>query len=175
MEAYWYVLRVMPGKERQISDEYNEKITLGKITNILKFVCPIEKEMITLRKKKVLRDKVIYSGYIYFETENKLTEDELKIISGHENVMSMSGTKLPQLLRQSDVDRIVSVTNKKLEKTTDNTEKYYTDENVEITCGPFSGFTGIIKEIINDKVTLETIVFGRPTKVTLNKNEIKKI
>lgn len=173
MNSFWYILRVLPGKERQITDEFNEKISHGKINNIIRFVCPIEKEFITVRKKKVLRDKVIYNGYIYFETSDKLSEDDLKYISIHENIMSMSGSKIPQLLRQSDIDRIIKDDELSNHVKT-QLDDYVIGEKVEIINGPFLSFGGEIKEIIGEKVTLDVTVFGRPTNVILDKEQIKK-
>lgn len=173
MNTYWYILRVLPGKERQITDEYNERIFHGGVKNIIRFLCPIEKEFITVRKKKVLRDKVIYSGYIYFETNDKLGEDELKQISSHENIMSMSGSKLPKLLRQSDIDRIIKDTELSDHVKT-QLDDFIVGEKVEIINGPFLSFGGEIKEIIGEKVTLDVTVFGRPTNVILDKEQIKK-
>ena len=172
MNTNWYIVRVLPGKERQMTEHFNEKIELGKILNIKRFICPIEKEFVMLRKKKVLRDKVIYSGYIYFETEEKLSEDDLKHISLFENIMSMSGSKVPVLMRQSDIEKIIKDENL-TERVKHQTEGYKIGEKVEITDGPFTTFGGIIKEINDDKVILDVIVFGRPTNVTLNKEQIK--
>ena len=62
----WYVIKVMPGKERQLSEQFNTQIGLGKIGFIDRFVCPMEKEFVVLRKKKVSREKIIYNGYLYF-------------------------------------------------------------------------------------------------------------
>lgn len=174
MNTYWYILRVFPGKERQITDEFNERISSGKINNIKRFICPIEKELVTVRKKKILRDKVIYSGYVYFECNEKLNEDELKHISFYENIMSMSGgSKIPILMRQNDVDKIIK--DSELEERV----KYQTDglkikDKVEITEGPFKGFNGQVTEILGEKISLDVSVFGRPTKVILNNEQIKK-
>jgi transcription antitermination factor NusG len=68
----WYVIKVTPGKERQLNEQFNTQIGLGKIGFIDRFVCPMEKEFVVVRKKKVLREKVIYNGYLYFESQNQL-------------------------------------------------------------------------------------------------------
>lgn len=174
MNTYWYILRVFPGKERQITDEFNERISSGRITNIKRFICPTEKEMVVVRKKKILRDKVIYSGYVYFECNEKLNEDDLKHISFYENVMVMSGgSKIPILMRQNDVDKIIK--DSELEdRVRYQTEGLKIKDKVEITEGPFKGFTGEVTEIFNERISLDVSVFGRPTKVVLNNEQIKK-
>ena len=68
MNTAWYVVKVLPGKERSLNEQFNKDIELGRIPNIVRFVCPTEKEMVVLKSKKVLREKVLYSGYLYFES-----------------------------------------------------------------------------------------------------------
>jgi hypothetical protein len=50
---------------------------MSRITNVIRFICPTEKELIIVKNKKVLREKVLYGGYLYFEAPKKLEEDEL--------------------------------------------------------------------------------------------------
>ena len=80
METVWYVVKVLPGKERLLNEQFNKDIGLGRISNIVRFVCPTEKELVVLKNKKVLREKVLYSGYLYFESVKKLQDDDLKVI-----------------------------------------------------------------------------------------------
>ena len=79
----WYVIKVMPGKERQLSEQFNTQITMGNIGYISRFVCPLEKEFVVVKKKKTIREKVIYNGYLYFESESKLNDGQLKEISNY--------------------------------------------------------------------------------------------
>ena len=58
----------------------------SKINNIKRFICPTEKHMVIVKNKKMIREKVLYSGYLYFETDKRLNEDELKTISLSPNI-----------------------------------------------------------------------------------------
>jgi len=173
MKSFWYVLKVIPGKERQLKEHFNQQINLGRILNVNRFICPTEKEYIVVKTKKVLREKVIYNGYLYFETKRVLNEDELKNFSSIPNIMGMLGDKKPILLSTSDVERILKddmlddyVETKKL--------KYTLGEEVIITDGPFKTFEGAIKNVLEDKVDLDVKIFGRKTLVSLNINQIEK-
>ena len=144
METNWYVVKVLPGKERTLTEQFNKEILLGKIKNINRFICPTEKEFVSLKNKKVLRDKVLYSGYLYFETTTKLNLDELKSLTSLPNIMGMRGDKTPVLLRESDIRRILKddilenhVESKKL--------KYSKGDSIKVIEGPFSSFDGIIQ------------------------------
>ncbi len=174
MNSNWYLVKVLPGKERSLADEYNRQISLGKMNNIKRFVCPTEKHMVVVRNKKSIREKVLYSGYLYFETPKILNEDELKTLSLLPNVMGMGGNRLPVLLRENDVKRILVDEN--LEQHTDSKRlKYIIGERVTVIDGPFNTFEGVISDVKGEKVDIEVKIFGRNTLVELTLNQIQKL
>jgi transcriptional antiterminator NusG len=174
METNWYVVKVLPGKERTLTEQFNKEISLGKIKNINRFICPLEKEFVNVKNKKVLRDKVLYSGYLYFECGKRLNDEELKSLTGLPNIMGMGGDRTPVLLRESDIKRILK--DDTLENHVESKRlKYIKGEVVKVIEGPFASFDGIISEIKGDKVDIEIKIFGRNTAVSLTLNQIEKI
>lgn len=174
MESNWYVVKVLPGKERSLNEDFNKQISLGKIKNVIRFVCPTEKHFVVVKNKKVLREKVLYSGYLYFEATNKLDEPELKTISLIPNIMGMMGDRMPVLLKEADVRRILK--DDTLEEHIESKRlKYTIGERVVISEGPFSSFEGIISDVKGDKVDVEVKIFGRNTAVSLTLSQIEKI
>lgn len=170
----WYIVKVMPGKERQLNEQFNTQIKLGNISFVNRFICPLEKEFVVVRKKKVLREKVIYNGYLYFESENTLTEDQLRTIAANSSVMSMLGDKKPRRMTEEDISKILK--DETLEKHKENKIiKFISGETVVITDGPFSSFNGIINNIYHEKVQLNVKVFGRDTIVEVNLDQISKV
>lgn len=173
MNSFWYLLKVLPGKERSLNDHFNQQISLGKINNIKRFICPTEKEFVTVKNKKVLREKVIYGGYLYFESENKLSEDELKEIATTQNVMGILGDKTPVLLRENDVKKIIK--DDVLEEHSEKRKLHHSiGDNVVICEGPFASFRGTISKIDEEKVDVQVLIFGRYNNVSLNLHQIKK-
>jgi len=173
MSTAWYVVKVLPGKERSLTEQFNKDIGLGRISNIMRFVCPTEKEFVVVKNKKVIREKVLYSGYLYFESPKQLEDDDLKIISLIPNIMGMMGDRMPLLLKESDVRRILKddtleehIESKKL--------KFDSGELVIVSDGPFKEFSGIIKEVKGDRVDVEIKIFGRNTAVSLTLDQIQK-
>jgi len=174
MEQCWYVVKVLPGKERTLSEQFNKEIGLGKIKNINRFICPTEKEFVALKNKKVLREKVLYSGYLYFEATKNLEEDQLKEISLIPNIMGMMGDRMPVKLRESDIRKIIK--DELLEKHIDSKKvKFMSGEVVKVIEGPFASFEGTIKELKGEKIDVEIKIFGRNTPVTLTLEQIEKI
>jgi transcription termination/antitermination protein NusG len=174
MENNWYVIKVFPGKERILNEAFNREISLGRIKNITRFVCPTEKEMVTVRKKKVQREKVIYGGYLYFEAESQLNEDQLKEVASLPNVMGMLGDKTPIKMSPTDVRRILK--DELLEEHRDAKKlKFVVGEQVKVNDGPFVSFIGHISEVKDDKVRVEIKIFGRNNCVILGQNQIDKV
>jgi transcriptional antiterminator NusG len=170
----WYVIRVIPGKERQLNEHFNTQISLGKMSFIDRFVCPMEKEFVVIRKKKALRERVIYNGYLYFESQNQLTEDQLKTVAAFPAVMGMLGDKRPRRMSEDDINKILK--DEVLEKHKESKSiRFMIGENVIINEGPFTSFNGVVSNIYNDKVQLNVKVFGRDTMVEVNIEQIAKI
>jgi len=174
METTWYVVKVLPGKERQLNEQFNQQISLGRIRNITRFICPTEKEFIVVKNKKVLREKVIYSGYLYFESSKKLVDDELKEIALIPNIMGMMGDRKPMVMSQTDVRRILK--DEQLEEHIETKRlKFILGERVMISEGAFKTFEGIISEMKGEKVDVEVKIFGRNTLVSLSIDQINKL
>lgn len=174
MENYWYVIKVMSGKEKSLTEQLNEQISIGRYNNVVRFLCPIEKEFVSIKNKKILRDKVIYNGYVYFESKNKLNEDELKDFSNIPHVISMFGNKIPLLMNRNDVKKILK---DDLLNQHNETKKimFSVGETIIIKEGAFSSFEGTISGINNDKVDVDVMIFGRKTPVALSIGQISKI
>lgn len=173
MNTNWYIIKVLPGKERILEDEFNKQINQGKIKDIVRFVCPTEKEYKTVKNKKQIRDKVIFSGYLYFETDKLLDEDELKFISSFNGIMGLMGDKTPIKLRQHEVDRLMKDINH--DRDNNITLKYIVGESVKVIDGPFKTFDGTISKINDEKVLIDVKIFGRITSMELTLSQIEKI
>jgi transcriptional antiterminator NusG len=174
MSTSWYVVKVLPGKERQLTEQFNQQISIGRINNVIRFLCPTEKEFVIVKNKKVLREKVIYSGYLYFESKNKLNEDDLKSIALIPNIMGMMGDKTPKLMNGSDVKRILK--DETLDEHIETKRlKFAIGESIIVKEGAFSSFEGSVSQIHGEKVDVDILIFGRKTPVTLSIDQIKKI
>jgi transcriptional antiterminator NusG len=173
MNTAWYVVKVLPGKERSLTEQFNKDIGMSRINNVIRFICPTEKEFIIVKNKKVLREKVLYSGYLYFEAPKKLEEDDLKIISLLPNIMGMMGDRMPMLLKETDIRRILK--DDTLEEHIESKRlKFNSGESIMVCEGPFKDFEGIIKEVKGDRVDVEIKIFGRNTAVSLTLDQIQK-
>jgi transcriptional antiterminator NusG len=130
--------------------------------------------MVVVRKKRVIKEKVLYSGYLYFESNRKLENDDLKVIAAIQNIMAMGGDRTPILLNKTDINRILK--DETLEEHIESKKLIYSiGTNIKVIDGPFNGFNGIISEVNGEKITIEVRIFGRNNKIELTLSQIEKL
>ena len=85
-------------------------------------------------------------------------------------------TNAPVPLRQSEVNRILGKVDELKESEEEIVVPYFEGESVKVSFGPFSGFSGIIEEVNNERKKLKVMVkiFGRKTPLELNFTQVEK-
>ena len=106
----WYVLRAISGKEAKVKEVLDAQI---KNTNLGRYVSqvliPTEKVYTTRNGKKVLKERNLYSGYVFVEAY--LTGEVIYELRNTTNVIDFlrgrSKSSLPEPLRESEVMRML--------------------------------------------------------------------
>jgi len=170
----WYSLRVMSGKEEKIKSsifrelEYEPDIAKS-IEDIL---IPTENVVHIKNGKKLVKQKVFFPGYILL----KMTMDiQTKFfIENIDGVMSFVGPKAsPQSLSDNEIERIVGSIDGDDTTVHDIEIPFKVGDSVKVIDGPFKDFDGLVQEI-NDRnrIKVNVNIFGRPTPIELNFNQI---
>lgn len=175
----WYVLRIVSGKEKKVKEYLDKEIQIngwtGAITQIL---CPTEKIFKIQNGKKVLREKILYPGYIMLEAlDGKLNDTMIQGIQGVTNVIHFLGKENPIALRKSEVNKMFGNLDDVAEQGIAFAEPFIIGETVKIIDGPFNDFNGEIEEVNEERKRLKVIVkiFGRPQPVELSYMQVEKI
>ena len=176
----WYVLRAIGGKENKVKEFIEAEI---KNTDLGQYVSqvliPTEKSYQVRNGKKVVKERNYLPGYVLIEAD--LTGEVAHHLVNLTNVIGfLSDAKkadAPTPLRQSEVNRILGSVDT-LEETMDEraTSSFVVGESVKVTDGPFSGFSGIIEEVSNEKRKLKIMVkiFDRKTPLELGFLQVEK-
>jgi len=178
-DTKWFVLRVLSGKERKIKEYLDVEIRRsGWGVTITQILCPVEKVFKVVGGKKVMREKILYSGYILLEaTTSRLSDDMISAIKNVTGVIHFLGKDHPDALRKSEVNKMFG----KMDEMEDNgvsmLEPYIVGETVKIIDGPFNDFNGTIEEVNEEKKKIKVVVkiFGRATPVELSYAQVEKI
>ena len=172
----WYAMRSVSGKEAKLK-EYIEKECshnpeLAK--HVSQVLLPMEKHAAMKNGKRVVKEKTALPGYLFIEAE--LIGDTAHTLRFMPNCLGfLGGLDNPTPVRQSDINRMVGAA-EETELVEEMEIPYMVNETVKVTDGPFSGFTGVIEEVNNEKRSLEVIVkiFGRNTPLELNFMQVEK-
>jgi transcriptional antiterminator NusG len=170
----WYIVRAQSNRERSVSEKIIKDGEKGDlIGKIGKVIVPTEKSFHLKNGKKVQREKVMYPGYIFVET-NAVGELKyyLKGVNGASGFLTSRGGVI-QSLTQTEVDRMLGVQKEK-EEVAELFNHFIIGESVKVLDGPFSGFTGTVESIKEQKVKVEVMIFGRKNLVELSSLQIEK-
>jgi transcriptional antiterminator NusG len=182
-ELKWYVLRAISGQEKKVKTYLEQEIERSKLAEAIpQVLIPSEKVYEMRGGKKRVRERSFFPGYILISADmsNEKAFHMVNEIPGVIGFLGNNGTgasKIPVPLRQSEVNRILG----KVDEIDSFEEKLDTPfikgEQVKVMDGPFSGFTGSVEEIFEDKKKLNVMVkiFGRNTPVELSYMQVEKL
>ncbi len=175
----WYVLRAISGKEakvKEVLDASMKNTDLGKFVS--QVLIPTEKVYTTRNGKKVLKERTLYSGYVFVQAA--LTGEVEYELRNTTNVIDFlrgraKGSK-PEALRESEVMRMLGKADELNDPSEEILDVYLVGEPVKVTYGPFSGFSGVVKEVNQEKkkIKVEVKIFGRGTDLELENSQVER-
>jgi transcriptional antiterminator NusG len=182
MDHKWYVVRAVSGQEKKVKSYLDNEIARAKMEEaISQVLIPSEKVYEMRNGKKRIRERNFFPGYILISADlsNGETTHLINSIPGVIGFLGASGTsttKDPIPLRQSEVNRILGRVDEAEERDEQLDTPFIIGEAVKVMDGPFSGFTGTVEEIFEDRKKLNVTVkiFGRNTPVELNYIQVEK-
>lgn len=174
----WFVLRAISGKEAKVKELLDAAIkngTLGK--HVWQVLIPTEKVYSTRNGKKVVKERTLYSGYVFVQAELiGEVEYELRNTTNVIDFLRGRTSKMPELLQEQEVMRMLGKADDLQEVEVEEGSAYMEGEPVKVIFGPFSGFSGVVKEVNNEKKKLkvEVKIFGRPTDLELESTQVER-
>lgn len=176
VEMSWYVLRAVSGKEAKVKEYIDAEIKNGRLRGMVSQVLiPTEKVYQVRAGKRVVKERNYLPGYVLVEA--KLVGEIAHELRFTPNVLGfLGGLDNPIPLRQSEVNRILGKVDELAEVSEDTVIPFSVGEAVKVTEGPFSGFSGVVEEINNEKkkLTVTVKVFGRSTPLALGFMQVEK-
>jgi transcriptional antiterminator NusG len=181
-EPKWYVVRVVSGQEKKAKTYLENEIARQKLDDFIpQVMIPTEKVYEMRNGKKRMREKNFFPGYmlVHADLNNGEAYHTVTSIPGIIGFLgSGTGTsRVPVSLRQSEINRIFGKVDE-IEETEDvSATPFFVGESVKVMDGPFSGFTGTVEEVFQEKRKLNVMVkiFGRNTPVELNYMQVEKV
>lgn len=181
-ELSWYVVRAVSGQEKKAKSYLETEIARSKMEKyIAEVLIPLEKVYEMRNGKKKIREKNFFPGYMLVSADLSHGESIhlIKSIPGVIGFLSNergNTEQLPVPLRQSEVNRILGRVDEADELDVQVDMSFLIGESVKVMDGPFSGFSGHVQEVFDEKKKLNVVVkiFGRNTPVELNYIQVEK-
>jgi transcriptional antiterminator NusG len=146
--------------------------------NISQILVPTEKVYTTRAGKKVLKEKVMFSGYVFVKLH--LTPDIEVTLQDTTNVVnfvrSREGDRRPEPVPEHQILTMLGQAEAREMEAVDSMNDFVVGESVKVNFGPFSGFIGEIKEVNREKreLTVMVKVFGRETPLKLDNSQVER-
>ena len=164
----WYVLRAISGKEAKVKEILDAQIKNTDLGNYLfQVLIPTEKVMAVRNGKKIVKERNLYSGYVFIEAD--LRGEVIHQLVNTTNVIDFlrgreKGAQ-PERLRQAEVMRMLGAA-----------DELSDPSGAEVNDGPFNGFTGTIEKVDREKKKLTVMVkiFGRPNPLELDNSQVER-
>jgi len=86
-----------------------------------------------------------------------------------------TAANVPVVVPEADMTKIKAKSEESLAQ--EETDAFEMGEMIKMTDGAFSGFNGVIKEVLDDgeKFKIEVTIFGRPVMIDLVKEFVQKV
>jgi transcription termination/antitermination protein NusG len=175
----WYVVRAVSGQENKVKAYIENEINrLGMGDFISQVLVPTEKVVTVKDGKKIVKDKVYFSGYVMIEAN--LAGEIPHIIKSISGVIGFLGEVKggdPVPLRLSEVNRMLGKVDELAVTVDAQSIPYNVGETIKVIDGPFNGFNGTVDKVNEEKRKLEVMVkiFGRKTPLELSFMQVEKV
>ena len=180
----WYVLRTAGTKEKKAAEylvkEIERHAELQAIVD--QVLVPVKKEIVTKNGKRKEVERLLFPGYVLIHAElnpdlEYVIRNGIPGMSGFLTEKTGNGTdRIPVPIRDEEAQRILGVQDEMAVNAAETEVNFTVGESVKITDGPFSGFSGTVEEILQERSKLKVVVviFGRKTLLELSFTQVTK-
>ncbi len=171
----WYIVQTFSGFEHKVSEVLKETIKIKELDNkITDVLVPVHEITEVKRGKRVQRKKKYFPSYVLVKMEmNKELYHMIKNIQKVTGFLGAAGA--PARVSDKEIDKILGNI-KEGSLVPEPIISFEIGEQVKVCEGPFASFTGLVEEVDEEKSRLKVSVsiFGRPTPIELEYNQVEK-
>ena len=175
MALRWYSVSVLSNFEKKIAEAIREVVAQEGLENeITEVLVPTEEVIEVRRGKKVPTERRFMPGYLLIRME--MSEKGYHLVSSINRVTGfLVQPGKPSPMRDREVAAILNQVEEGAERPR-TLINFEVGENVNVTDGPFEGFSGMVEDVDEENARLKVTVsiFGRATPVELEYTQVSK-
>ena len=176
MALRWYVVHAYSGYEKSVQRALKDRIErAGMQDKFGQILVPVEEVIEMKSGQKSISERKFFPGYVLVEME--MSDDTWHLVNDTDKVTGFVGGSAmkPTPISQKEVDNILQQIQEGVEKPRPKV-LFEIGEAVRVKDGPFTDFHGNVEDVNYDKNKLRVSVsiFGRPTPVELDFNQVEK-
>jgi|TARA_B110000438_G_scaffold280618_1_gene306052 transcriptional antiterminator NusG len=171
----WYIVQAYSGFEKKVVESIKDTLIKNKLeSNLNEILVPTHQVTEVKKGKRTKKERKYFPGYVLVKID--LTKQIYHLIKNLQKVSGFLGSSdKPTPISDIEIQRILgqvseSAINQK------SGISFEIGEKVKVCDGPFASFNGLIEEVDEEKSRLKVSVsiFGRPTPVDLEFNQVEK-
>ena len=173
----WFIVQTFSGFEQKVAEtlkdiiKKKEELLKDKVEDVL---VPTHEVTEVKRGKRVQRKKKYFPSYVLIKME--MNKELYHMIKNINKVTGFLGTTgIPAPVPEKEINKIMGrIKEGTLAPKTQVT--FDIGEQVKVCEGPFASFSGLVEEVDEEKSRLKVSVsiFGRPTPIDLEYNQVEK-
>tara|TARA_B100001167_G_scaffold142806_1_gene91369 strand:+ start:469 stop:996 length:528 start_codon:yes stop_codon:yes gene_type:complete len=171
----WYIVQTFSGFEQKVAETLRETVKIKELgEKICEVLVPLHEVTEVRRGKRVQRKKKYFPSYVLVKME--MSKELYHMIKNIQKVTGFLGTTgQPVPVSDKEIDKILGNI-KEGSLVPEPSISFDIGEQVKVCEGPFASFTGLVEEIDEEKSRLKVSVsiFGRPTPIELEYNQVEK-
>jgi transcription termination/antitermination protein NusG len=175
MAKRWYSVSVLSNFEKKIAEQIKTAVSEAGLEEEIDEVLVPTEEVIEMRRgKKVTSERRFMPGYVLVHME--MSNRGYHLISSINRVTGFLGPQgKPMPMRDAEVNAILNRVEEGLEAPR-NLIRFDIGETVQVTDGPFEGFSGMVEDVdeAHNRLKVTVSIFGRATPVELEFTQVSK-
>jgi transcription termination/antitermination protein NusG len=171
----WYIVQTFSGFEQKVAEVIKDTIKKKNLTEMIEQVeVPMHEITEVKRGKRVQRKKKYFPSYVLVKMD--MSKDLYHMIKDVPKVTGFLGSAgTPAPVSTKEIDKILGNI-KEGSLAPEPRVSFDIGEQVKVCEGPFASFNGLVEEVDEEKSRLKVSVsiFGRPTPIELEYNQVEK-
>lgn len=177
MAKRWYSVSVLSNFEKKVAEAIRQAAVEKGLEDAVEEVLVPTEEVIEIRRgKKVTSERRIMPGYVLVRMD--LTDRTYHLVNSINRVTGFLGAQgKPMPMRDDEVSSLLNRGGGDgADAAPRNLIRFEVGERVNVTDGPFEGFSGSVEEVdeISSRIKVTVSIFGRPTPVELEFTQVSK-